>query len=114
MVVLAARFEGREPRRWGAGVEGVLDGVPVSIAEHETAASGADAQGSLNTVGIWRVLVAWPASAGGRNDALAPWTHGGELTRDGEWAGWRMRGTLTPVLLESIANCMAEARRRFE
>lgn len=122
MAALAAGLEGRDARMWGVGLEGALDGVPVTVAEHETAASGGDASGSMNTIGVWRVLVAWPLSPGGEAAAAsdvtrlnAPgWAHGGELGTDGAWAAWRMRGTLTPALLDEIAAHLPAARRLFE
>ena len=122
MARLAARFEGREPRMWGVGLEGILDGAQVTIAEHETAASGSDVSGSPNTIGVWRVLAAWPRSSGGgaatdsdfrRLNAIG-WTHGGELGTDGAWAAWRMRGNLTPALLDAIVAHLPAARRSLE
>ncbi|HLA79841.1 MAG TPA: hypothetical protein VJU18_19875 [Vicinamibacteria bacterium] len=69
----------------------------------------------MKTSGVWRVLVAWPVP-GGKADAdrLAAWPHGGEMTIEGEWAAWRMRGTLTPAVLERITARLPEARRVFE
>src|SRR3990172_7319606 len=60
MAALAERLEGRRATRWGAGLTGVVDGLEIAIAEHETAARGGDATGSPNTIGIWHVMVAWP------------------------------------------------------
>lgn len=59
VVRLAQRFAPNGARIWGVGVEGVLDGVPVTIAEHETANT------TGKTSGVWRVLVAWPLREAG-------------------------------------------------
>jgi hypothetical protein len=116
MAALAARLEGREVRRWGAGVEGDLNGIRLMVAEHETAPTGVNASGNLKTVGIWRVMAAWPVSGGRQPDAaaLAAWPHGGELARDGDWAAWRLRGNLTPDLVEGMLSHLDEARRLCE
>ena len=42
------------------------------------------------------------------------WPHGGKIARDGEWAAWRLRGNLTPAIVESLLAHLAEARRQFE
>ena len=115
MAALAKRLEGRRATRWGAGLTGAVDGIEIAIAEHETPASGADATGSPNTVGIWHVMAAWPVRLDGAStDSADPWPHGGKLARDGGWAAWRLRGNLTPALVESLLAHLPEARRRFE
>ena len=48
------------------------------------------------------------ADPGGR------WPHGGKIARDGEWAAWRLRGNLTPAIVESLLAHLPEARRQFE
>lgn len=112
MARLAERLEGRAARRWGGGLTGTVDGLEMAIAEHETAPSGIDATGSPNTTGIWRVMVAWrvrPDEATTIPDA--PWPHGGEIVRDGEWAAWRVRGNLTEATAEWLLSHLSEARR---
>jgi hypothetical protein len=112
MAALAERLEGRRATRWGAGLTGVVDGLAIAIAEHETPARGGDATGSPNTIGIWRVMVAWPVRfEDGSPDPGGPWPHGGELARDGEWAAWRLRGNLTQAKVESLLTHLPEARQ---
>ncbi|NUQ36442.1 MAG: hypothetical protein HUU23_01335 [Caldilineales bacterium] len=115
LAALAERLEGRPPTRWGAGITGVVDGIEIAIAEHETPARGADATGSPHTIGIWRVMAAWPLrSAGVSADPGDPWPHGGQLVCDGEWAAWRLRGNLTQANVETLLAHLPAARRRFE
>lgn len=115
MAALAERLEGRPATRWGAGLTGVVDGLEIAIAEHETPARGGDATGSPNTIGIWHVMVAWPVRVeGASTDPGASWPHGGQLARDGEWAAWRLRGNLTRANVETLLAHLPEARRRIE
>jgi len=113
MTKLAELLEGRRITRWGAGVTGAVDGLEIAIAEHEVPASGGDATGSMNTTGIWHVMLAWPVGPGGNSDAGAPWPHGGKLAGDGEWAAWRLRGNLTESTVEFLLAHLPEARQRF-
>ena len=115
MAALAERLEGRPATRWGAGITGVVDGLEIAIAEHETPARGFNATGSLKTTGIWHVMAAWPVRVDGASaDPAGPRPHGGQLARDGEWAAWRLRGNLTPAHVESLLAHLSEARRQFE
>jgi len=116
MAALAERLGGRPARRWGAGLTGRVDGLDVVIAEHETTPSGGDASGSMNTIGIWRVAIAWPVRASSSTpvEPPDPWPHGGELAQEGGWAAWRLRGNLTQATVESLLAYLPEARRRFE
>ena len=60
-------------------------------------------------------MAAWPVRLDGAStDSADPWPHGGKLARDGGWAAWRLRGNLTPALVESLLAHLPEARRRFE
>jgi hypothetical protein len=52
---LAARFTARGARRWGAAVEGAIDGVPVTLAEFETTWAGA------RETRKWKTLAFWPS-----------------------------------------------------
>lgn len=115
MAALAEQLEGRRATRWGAGISGVIDGLEITIAEHETPAHGSDGTGSPNTVGIWRVMVAWPLGPHAVSTGPSgPWGHGGELTRQGKWAAWRLRGNLTQANVEAMLANLPTARRQFE
>ncbi len=115
MAALAERLEGRPATRWGAGLTGVADGLEIAIGEHETPASGLDGAGSPHTIGIWRVMMAWPVRAAGANtDPGDPWPHDGQITCHGEWAAWRLRGNLTQANVEKLLTHLPAARRRFE
>lgn len=115
MATLAERLEGRRATGWGAGLTGVVDGLEITIAEHESPARGCDARGSPNTIGTWHVMVAWPVRPEcASTDPGGPWPHDGELARDGEWAAWRLRGNLTQANVESLLAHLPEARRQFE
>jgi hypothetical protein len=52
---LAARFSVRFSRRWGVGVEGEVDDVQLTIAEHEVPRTGS------GNPDRWFTLVAWPS-----------------------------------------------------
>ena len=115
MAALAEQLEGRRATRWGAGITGVIDGLEITVAELETPARGSDGTGSLNTVGIWWVMVAWPLGPHAvSTDPIGPWEHGGELTRQGQWAAWRLRGNLTQANVEALLAHLPAARRQFE
>jgi hypothetical protein len=53
MAALAARFALHGGRLWGLGVQGALDGIEVTIAEHETSQAA-------RATGKWHTLVVWP------------------------------------------------------
>ncbi len=115
LAALAERLAGRPATRWGAGFTGEVNGLAIAIAEHEMPASGVDAAGSPNTIGIWYVMVAWPVGrAGVSTPAGGTWPHGGQLACDGGWGAWRLRGNLTPANLELLLAHLPEARHQFE
>jgi hypothetical protein len=65
---LVKRFDIRGGRIWGAAIVGVVNGVEVTIAEHETSPPG-------KKTGVWQVVLVWPVrSAGG---PVVLWPGGG-------------------------------------
>jgi hypothetical protein len=50
---LVARLSTHGARRWGFVLEGTLDGLPVTVAEHESSTS-------LNSPPAWFTIVTWP------------------------------------------------------
>ena len=50
---IVKRFDIRGGRIWGAGIVGTVDGVEVTIAEHETSPPG-------RKTGVWQAVVVWP------------------------------------------------------
>lgn len=113
VAALAAHFYPRGARLWGAGIEATVDGLAVTMAEHEASPLGAK-------TGHWFTLVAWPVP---KASSTAPdatvrtvddWPHGGTLVRNGGYGVWKMDGTLTPSRVEAILGNLAAARRCVE
>ena len=50
---LVARLSTHGARRWGIVLEGIQDGVPVTVAEHESSTS-------VNSPPAWFTIVTWP------------------------------------------------------
>ena len=50
---LVSRLSMQGARRWGLVLEGTLDGVPVTVAEHESSTS-------VNSPSAWFTIVTWP------------------------------------------------------
>ena len=54
---LAGRFTARGAKRWGAALEGSVEGVGVTLAEFETTWAGA------RQTRVWQTLAVWPMAA---------------------------------------------------
>lgn len=66
VALLASRFDVRGARRWGAGVEGPLDGVEVmTLVEHETSPPG-------RKTGQWQTMMVWPIRGGAGQSFSGP------------------------------------------
>lgn len=114
MAALAARFQERGARVWGLGLDGTVDGVPVTIAEHEVTSSGTRATGVWHTLVVWPLgTTASPASAPPEAPAIAGWPHDGELRSDEGYGAWRMPGTVSASRLDAVLSHLSEARRRL-
>ena len=62
---MVKRFDIRGGRIWGAGLVGLVDGVEVTIAEHETSPPG-------KKTGVWQIVVVWPVRVPGGPVVLWP------------------------------------------
>lgn len=75
---LAGRFTARGARRWGAAVEGIVDGIAVTIAEFETTWAGARETRKWQTIAFWAsagtpgVVVIWRVPASSPVSSIAP------------------------------------------
>jgi len=82
-VTLSKRLHVHGARRWGIGLEGFVDALPCTIAEHESAGTG------TRQTGEWFTLVVWPIreSAGPlivwRAPGMTPLTNAGVAGRLG-------------------------------